>query len=114
LRTTGEREKWKVSDRFMMMKRFSSPVGLMLPFLGINKLFLVAAESGVMQSHMIFSQGCRSYSNFFNLGLKNNNRKGAMAMSFHYLITTSGTNILCMESSCYKEVTMVHNDLTDQ
>ncbi len=35
-------------------------------------------------------------------------------MSFLYLIATSGTNVLCMESSCYKEVTMVHNDLTEQ
>jgi hypothetical protein len=114
LRTTGERENWKVSNRLMMMKRFSSPLDLMLPLLGINKLFLVAAESGVMQLHIIFSQGCRSSSNFFNLGLKNNNRTGAMAMSFLYLIATSGTNVLCMESSCYKEVTMVHNDLTEQ
>jgi hypothetical protein len=35
----------------------------MLPLLWINKLILVAAESGVMQLHMIFSQGCRSSSN---------------------------------------------------
>ncbi len=107
------REKWKVSNRFMLMKRFSSPEDLMRPLLGISKVLLVAAECGVMQLHMIFSQGCRSSSNFLNLGLKNNNRKGAMAMSFLYLITTSGTNVLCMESSCYKEVTMVHDDLTE-
>jgi hypothetical protein len=60
----------------------------------------VAAESGVMQLHMIFSQEFRSSSNFFDLGLKNNYRKKAMAMSFLYLNTTFlGTRSLSLLNS---------------